>query len=158
MRKLIILRGAMGSGKTSFIKEHNLENYTLSTDNIRLMFSSPELSINYQEVIPQFNNKKVWDLLYTLLEERMKKGEFTIVDAVHAYADESFPIYKKLAEKYRYRLYILDFTDISKEEVYKRSINKMKKYRIPVVTINQHNEIVKKIIELLERHKHANIS
>ena len=45
-----------------------------------------------------------------------------------------------------------------KEEVYKRSINKMKKYRIPVVTINQHNEIVKKIIELLERHKHANIS
>ena len=44
-----------------------------------------------------------------------------------------------------------------KEEVYKRSINKMKKYRIPVVTINQHNEIVKKIIELLERHKHANI-
>ena len=78
MRKLIILRGAMGSGKTSFIKEHNLENYTLSTDNIRLMFSSPELSINYQEVIPQFNNKKVWDLLYTLLEERMKKGDYLI--------------------------------------------------------------------------------
>ena len=137
MRKLIILRGAMGSGKTSFIKEHNLENYTLSTDNIRLMFSSPELSINYQEVIPQFNNKKVWDLLYTLLEERMKKGEFTIVDAVHAYADESFPIYKKLAEKYRYRLYILDFTDISKEEVYKRNEAREESRRVPKSSIDR---------------------
>lgn len=137
MRKLIILRGAMGSGKTSFIKEHNLENYTLSTDNIRLMFSSPELSINYQEVIPQFNNKKVWDFLYTLLEERMKKGEFTIVDAVHAYADESFPIYKKLAEKYRYRLYILDFTDISKEEVYKRNEAREEYRRVPKSSIDK---------------------
>ena len=137
MRKLIILRGAMGSGKTSFIKEHNLENYTLSTDNIRLMFSSPELSINYQEVIPQFNNKKVWDLLYTLLEERMKKGEFTIIDAVHAYADESFPIYKKLAEKYRYRLYVLDFTDIPKEEVYERNKGREIYRQVPESSIDR---------------------
>ena len=137
MRKLIILRGAMGSGKTSFIKEHNLENYTLSTDNIRLMFSSPELSINYQEVIPQFNNKKVWDFLYTLLEERMKKGEFTIIDAVHAYADESFPIYKKLAEKYRYRLYVLDFTDIPKEEVYERNKGREIYRQVPESSIDR---------------------
>ena len=121
MRKLIILRGAMGCGKSTFIKNNDLENYTLSTDTIRLMYASPELGIDYKESIPQFNNKKVWDLLYTLLEERMKKGEFTIIDAVHAYADESFPIYKKLAEKYRYRLYVLDFTDIPKEEVYERN-------------------------------------
>ena len=121
MRKLIILRGASGCGKSTFIKNNDLENYTLSTDTIRLMYASPELGIDYKESIPQFNNKKVWELLYTLLEERMKKGEFTIIDAVHAYADESFPIYKKLAEKYRYRLYVLDFTDIPKEEVYERN-------------------------------------
>lgn len=53
---------------------------------------------------------------------------------------------------------LIEIEKKTKEEVYKRSINKMNKYRITVVTINQHNEIVKKIIELLERHKHANIS
>ena len=59
MRKLIILRGASGCGKSTFIKNNDLENYTLSTDTIRLMFSSPELGIDYKESIPQFNNKKV---------------------------------------------------------------------------------------------------
>ena len=121
MRKLVILRGAQGCGKSTFIKEHNLENYTLSADQIRLMYSSPEMNINYTEDIPQFNNKKVWNLLYEILEERMKRGEFTIIDAVHASVKESFTNYKKLAEKYRYRLYVLDFTDIPKEEVLKRN-------------------------------------
>ena len=82
MRKLIILRGAMGCGKSTFIKEHNLERFTLSSDQIRLMFNAPQMNIKNSEEIPQFNNKKVWELLYSLLEERMKKGEFTIIDAV----------------------------------------------------------------------------
>ena len=137
MRKLIILRGAMGCGKSTFIKNNDLENYTLSTDTIRLMYASPELGIDYKESIPQFNNKKVWDLLYTLLEERMKKGEFTIIDAVHAYADESFPIYKKLAEKYRYRLYVLDFTDIPKEEVYERNKGREIYRQVPESSIDR---------------------
>lgn len=137
MRKLIILRGASGCGKSTFIKDNDLEKYTLSTDIIRLMYASPELGIDYSEHIPQFNNKKVWDLLYTLLEERMKKGEFTIVDAVHAYADESFPIYKKLAEKYRYRLYILDFTDIPKEVVYERNKGRVAYRKVPQSSIDR---------------------
>lgn len=137
MRKLIILRGASGCGKSTFIKDNDLENYTLSTDTIRLMYASPELGIDYKESIPQFNNKKVWELLYTLLEERMKKGEFTIIDAVHAYADESFPIYKKLAEKYRYRLYVLDFTDIPKEEVYERNKGREIYRQVPESSIDR---------------------
>lgn len=58
MRKLVILRGAQGCGKSTFIKENNLERFTLSADQIRLMYSSPEMTINYKEEIPQFNNKK----------------------------------------------------------------------------------------------------
>lgn len=137
MRKLVILRGAMGCGKSTFIKEHQLERFTLSSDQIRLMFNAPQMNIDYSEEIPQFNNKKVWELLYILLEERMKKGEFTIIDAVHAYSDESLTIYKKLAEKYRYRLYILDFTDISKEEVYKRNQNREKYKIVPKEAIDR---------------------
>lgn len=43
--------------KNHFFKEHHLERFTLSSDTIRLMFSSPELTINYTETIPQYNNK-----------------------------------------------------------------------------------------------------
>ena len=120
MRKLVILRGAMGVGKTTFIKSKKLERFTLSSDQIRLMFNAPELTSQFSEQIPQYNNTKVWNLLYYLLEERMKKGEFTIVDAVHA-KKHDFTIYKKLAKKYRYRLYVIDFTDVPKEEVLLRN-------------------------------------
>ncbi len=137
MRKLIILRGAMGSGKSTFIEEHHLEEYTLSADKIRLMFNSPEMNIEYREVIPQFNNQKAWDLLYSILESRMRVGELTIIDAVHSRSDESFPIYKKLAEKYRYRLYILDFTDVPKEEVYKRNLSREDYKVVPEYAIDK---------------------
>lgn len=137
MRKLIILRGAMGCGKSTFIKEHNLERFTLSSDEIRLMLNSPQMNLEYKEEIPQFNNKKTWDLLYLLLEERMKKGEFTVIDAVHANCDESFPIYKKLAEKYRYRLYIVDFTDVPKEEAIRRNLMREEYKIVPEYAIDK---------------------
>ena len=136
MRKLVILRGAMGVGKSTFIKENNLERFTLSADSIRLMFNAPEMNINYEENIPQFNNKKTWDLLFYVLEERMKKGEFTIVDAVHALANESYPEYKKLAEKYRYRLYVLDFTKVPKEVAYERNENRNDYKKVPKSSID----------------------
>ena len=48
MRKLIILRGASGCGKSTFIKDNDLENYTLSTDAIMIMYASPERTIIYE--------------------------------------------------------------------------------------------------------------
>lgn len=136
MRKLIILRGAQGSGKSTFIQEKNLERFTLSSDTIRLMFNAPELTIDYTETIPQFNNKKVWQLLFYALEERMKKGEFTLVDAIHA-SKEDLTTYKKLAEKYRYRLYILDFTNVPQEEVKKRNKNRVNYKIVPEYSIER---------------------
>lgn len=146
MRKLVVLRGAMGCGKSTFIKEYDLERFTLNADQIRLMFNAPQMNISYSEEIPQFNNKKVWELLYYLLEERMKKGEFTIVDATNASSEETLLKYKKLAEKYRYRLYILDFTDIPKEIVYERNANREKYKIVP-------EEVIDKIYKIFAKEK-----
>ena len=136
MRKLFILRGVMGSGKSTFIKDNNLEDYTLNPDKIRLMYNSPEMTINYNEMIPQFNNNKVWTLLFEILEYRMSKGELTFIDAMHVYSDD-LSIYKKLAEKYRYRLYIIDFTDIEYEELLSRNNQREIKKRVPEESIKR---------------------
>ena len=53
MRTIYILRGAPGSGKSTWIKENNLEQYTLSADNIRLMYQSPVLNTSGNFVITQ---------------------------------------------------------------------------------------------------------
>lgn len=136
MRKLFILRGAMASGKSTFIKDNNLEDYTLNPDKIRLMYNSPEMTINYNEMIPQFNNTKVWNLLFQILEERMHKGELTFIDAMHIYSSD-LSIYKKLAEKYRYRLFIIDFTDIEYNELISRNNKREIKKWVPEESIKR---------------------
>lgn len=125
MRTLLLMRGAPGAGKSTWIKEHHLENYTLCPDNIRLLCSSPALQATGDFKISQERNneKMVWDILFKLLEYRMSKGEFTVIDATCS-KTKDIQQYKDLADTYRYRIYIVDFTDISLETCLRQ--NKMR--------------------------------
>ena len=110
------MRGAPGAGKSTWIKEHNLEQYTLSPDTIRVMCSSLELQPDGEFKISQNqrNEQEVWDVLFKLLEHRMSRGEFTVIDATCSKTSD-IKQYKDLADQYRYRMFIVDFTDIPLE-------------------------------------------
>ena len=56
MRTLLLMRGAMGSGTSTFIRENGLEPYTLSSDLFRLQVSNPYLNNDGQLVISQVND------------------------------------------------------------------------------------------------------
>lgn len=116
MRTLLLMRGAPGSGKSTWIKNHNLEQYTLSPDTLRTMCSSLELQPAGEFKVSQdgSNEKVVWNILFTLLEHRMERGEFTVIDATCSKTSD-INQYKDLADKYRYRMFIVDFTDIPLE-------------------------------------------
>ena len=137
MRNLIILRGSPASGKSTYIKEHNLENYTLSADNIRLLFESPIIVPDkLHRVISQKNDSYVWALLFELLEKRMARGELVVVDATHSHSSD-FSRYNKLCERYRYRRYYLDFSDVSIEECKKRNSLREDYKRVPESVIDK---------------------
>ena len=57
MQYLVLLRGAPASGKSTFIKEHKLEPYTLCADQIRMQVSSPVLNTSGEFVISQAQDK-----------------------------------------------------------------------------------------------------
>lgn len=124
MRTLIVLRGAPGCGKTTWIKKNNLEEYTLCLDTIRNMMISPRMNheAGYFDISFKYDSK-AWQMLFELLEERMKEGELTLVDAVHS-RPVDFSRYKDLAEKYRYRLYCVDFSSIPIEEAFSRNVSR----------------------------------
>jgi len=116
MRTLLLMRGAPGAGKTTWIKEHGLEKYALSPDNMRELCSSVELQPTGEFKISQArdNENVVWDVLMKVLEHRMSRGEFTVIDATCS-KTKDMQKYKDLASQYRYRMYVVDFTDIPLE-------------------------------------------
>ena len=120
MRILLLLRGAPACGKSSWIAENGLKPYTLSADDIRLLYQSPIMETDGTEGITQKNDDAVWKTLFRILRFRMQKGEFTVIDATNSRTSE-MNRYKELCRDYRYRIYCVDFTDIPIEEVKRRN-------------------------------------
>ena len=135
MRSLVILRGAPGAGKSTWIEKMGLSNYTLSADSIRMLAESPVMTENGY-AISQKNDNYVWSLLFELLEKRMSKGEFIIVDATHSRSSD-FSRYNKLCERYRYRRYYVDFSDVSIEECKRRNKLRAQYKQVPDKVIDK---------------------
>lgn len=136
MRKLIVLRGAPAAGKTTWVKEKNLIPYTLSFDNIRMLFTSPIQTIYGKESTSQKANPVVWEYLFKILDERMKDGELTVIDAVND-KRETLETYAMLAEKHRYEMFLVDFTDVPVATAKYRNVNRTSRKRVPESTIEK---------------------
>ena len=141
MRTLLLLRGIQASGKSTWIKENNLEPYTLSADNIRLNIANPVLTEDGSYEISQKYNKVTWELLYKYLEMRMQNGDFTIIDATHSDL-KLLNKYKDLANTYKYTMYCLEF-DVPLEEALKRNKERDNYKYVPERVIERTYETIK---------------
>lgn len=136
MRVLLLLRGSAGCGKSTWIEQNGLKPYTLSADDIRLLCQSPVLQPDGTVGISQSNDKTVWKTLFNLLEIRMQKGEFTVIDVTNSKTSE-MNRYKQMCETYRYRMYCVDFTDIPIDEVKRRNASREELKRVPDEVIDK---------------------
>lgn len=136
MRILLLLRGSAGCGKSTWIEQNGLKPYTLSADDIRLLCQSPIMQVDGTEGISQANDNLTWNTLFNLLETRMQKGEFTVIDATNSKTSE-MNRYKEMCNTYRYRIYCVDFTDIPIEEVKRRNANREPLKRVPDEAIDK---------------------
>lgn len=114
MRQLFILRGLPGSGKSTTLEQAGLKDLTISTDALRLQVASPVMLASGKTAISQDINTLIWPHLFSMLEERMKRGDTSVVDAVHPKVSDFEP-YRKLARRYGYDLYCLDFTSVPQD-------------------------------------------
>lgn len=140
MRTLLLLRGAPGAGKSTWIEENNIQNYTLEADKFRQLTSNPILGTDGQLQITQDNDRLAWELLFQALESRMHRGDFTIIDATHS-SEAMFNKYKGLVEKYRYKVYYKNF-DISLEELKRRNNIRPEHKQIPINAIERMKALI----------------
>lgn len=152
MRNLIILRGIAASGKSTFVKDY--EQYVVSSDNLRLLYAGIEYDLEGRQRISQKADKKVWNTLFEIVEDRMKDGLLTIVDATHT-SEKSIKAYDKLCEKYNYRMTILEF-NVDVEEAIRRNNNRIEWKQVPENIIRDMAERMKQ--PLSEKHQKCMIS
>lgn len=136
MRILLLLRGSAGCGKSTWIEKNGLKPYTLSADDIRLLCQSPIMQVDGTEAISQSNDNVTWKTLFNLLEVRMQKGEFTVIDATNSKTSE-MNRYKEMCNTYRYRIYCVDFTDIPIDEAKRRNASREPLKRVPDEAIDK---------------------
>jgi predicted kinase len=112
-KTLVLLQGLPGSGKSTFIKKWNLEEYTLCKDEFRIKAGCVK-----NGEISQDSNGIVKRIVYMLLEERLKNGCFTIIDETNAFST-TVDKYKEYAQKYDFDVIVIRF-NTSKEECKRR--------------------------------------
>ena len=136
MRTLFLLRGAPGSGKSTWIEKNGLTPYTLSADSIRQMTAGLVYGLDGERYISQEHDNFVWKFLLERLEDRMDRGEFVVVDATH-YRAALLQQYKKLISQYRYRAYVIDFTDVPEEVALTRNATRESYKKVPEPVIRK---------------------
>lgn len=141
MRKLLLMRGIPGSGKSYWLDRFDLKPYTICPDDLRLLFRSPVLSKEGTLSIDGANDKRVWEMVYSLLEERMNRGEFVVIDATHK-KQSDFSRYQKLANTYMYDIACVDFSEQELNQCVKRNYERKEYKRVPGAVIAQHHNII----------------
>ena len=140
MRTLLLMRGAPASGKSQWIRDNNLEAYTLEADHFRMLLRSPSLGENGW-YISQEDNGPAWELLLDCLEKRMSNGDFVVLDATHT-TSKAVNAYKELLNKYKYTVYYYE-PDTSLEECLTRNATRADYKRVPEQVIHRMHKMIK---------------
>lgn len=146
MNLLVLTRGVPGSGKSSWVRESGLGAYSICPDDIRLMYCAPEMKTDGSFCISQKADKYVWEFVFKALEQRMKLGCFTIIDATHT-KESAINAYKKLCEKYNYTCLVVDFSNVPLETCLERNAGRYPKYKVVP------DDVIKRMHENLTKSK-----
>lgn len=136
MRKLVLLRGAQGSGKSTFIRQQGLEGFALSPDHLRLLIGGIVMSPEGRLTINQSMDNKVWEEVERRLDEKMSRGEFIVFDATTQRARD-FKMPLQLAHKHRYQVYCVDFSMVPEEIAQQRNQQREEYKQVPADVITR---------------------
>lgn len=111
MKKLILLQGASGTGKSSWVRDHHLADCTISADKIRQCLGLTVHAKNGNMPIIKIKNHDdsiTWEIFNKIIDYRMAQGALTIVDNTNT-SMIALNQMRNLVDKYSYHVCLLDF-------------------------------------------------
>lgn len=97
--------GIPGSGKSTWIKDNGLHDYSVSRDQLRLQYYGISYDGYGFESMPEVSEKFVYERYMEMVEVRMRNGSFVVLDNTHLKMHTINSI-KQLAECYGYNIFI----------------------------------------------------
>lgn len=97
--------GIPGSGKSTWIKDNGLYDYSISKDQLRLQYYGISYDGYGFESMPEVSEKFVYERYMEMVEVRMRNGSFVVLDNTHLKMHTINSI-KQLAECYGYNIFI----------------------------------------------------
>jgi predicted kinase len=97
---LIVLCGPAGSGKSTFAKRHFAPSQIVSSDQCRLIVADDEAN--------QVASKDAFELLYTIVDKRLKFGRLTIVDST-ALTKRARDTLRRLGRQHDFAVHLIVF-------------------------------------------------
>lgn len=120
MKAFFLLRGAPGSGKTTWCESNDITDYAVRSDAWKIKISGYKDDGNGHMVVSHDNLEYVWDCINNDLYERFKNGDAVIILDSCNRRTEEMERYIPWLDEFGYNGYIVDFYHTADEAECKR--------------------------------------
>lgn len=153
-KKVILIRGPQGAGKTTLVRRAGLDGHNLSLDKIRNVVAGDVLSPNGNMTPSHEHGPLVWKIFSDSIDRRISAGEVVAIDGTMANGAELYDIWKRF-DLAGYKGLLIDLYGFDddlrrarnlgrdeRERVPERSVDSMKSMaaRAPIPPIMSENE------------------
>ena len=144
MRKFFVTVGLPGSGKSTFLKDNNLEGFVICKDTLRTTFFGLDVDDDFKLGIIQQDRGLLKELELKAIYNKMKTGQTIIIDSTCAF-ENILSRYEKIAKNSFYEFIIIDFTSVPKEVCLERNSIRQSYKKVPEVVIDKMYESLQEI-------------
>ena len=116
---LVILRGLPASGKSTWVRSQGLSQYVVSSDALRLLCGNATFNVQGWVDIAQTHQPAVWDIVYKVVEMRLRRRMFTVLDTT-CIRLRDLRSWVSLARSFGVIPVVVDFTGVPEAECRER--------------------------------------